>query len=156
MLLFIHLLIWGCAGSSFLCRLFSSCSKQGLLSSCGGRTSHCGSLSCCRAQSLGPTGFSSCSMWTQYFWFPGPRAQAQQMWLTGLVAPRHVDLPRSGIKLVFLTLAGGVFTTEPPGKPQSNSFIWLVILLPHTSSHTNLLFFTALQSTLWVFRWDAA
>ena len=29
MLLFIHLLIWGCAGSSFLCRLFSSRSERG-------------------------------------------------------------------------------------------------------------------------------
>ena len=58
------------------------------------------------------------------------------------------DLPGSGIKLVFLTLAGGVFTIEPPGKPPSNSLILLVILLPHTSSDTNLLFFTALRSTL--------
>ena len=29
------LLYFGCAGSSLLCRLFSSCGKWGLLSSCG-------------------------------------------------------------------------------------------------------------------------
>ena len=29
------------------------------------------------------------------------------------------DLPDSGIKLVSPALAGGFFTAEPPGKPQS-------------------------------------
>ena len=37
---------------------FCRCSKQGLLSSCGSGVSHC-SDSCCRAQALGLTGFSS-------------------------------------------------------------------------------------------------
>ena len=35
----------------------------------------------------------------------------------GLVAPRQWDLPRLGIKPVSPALAGGFFTTEPPGKP---------------------------------------
>ena len=35
---------------------FSSCSKQGLLSSCGARASHCGGFSCCGAQALGHVG----------------------------------------------------------------------------------------------------
>ena len=39
---------------------FSSCGVRGLLSSCGGRVSHCGGFSCCRAQALGCMGFSSC------------------------------------------------------------------------------------------------
>ena len=34
------------------------------------------------------------------------------------------DLPGSGIRSVSLTLAGGVFTTEPPGKP----LIWIIII----------------------------
>jgi len=42
-------------------RAFSSCSEQGLLSSCGVRASHCGGFSCCRAQALGHICFSSCS-----------------------------------------------------------------------------------------------
>ena len=68
----INLFIFGCVGSSFLCKgflQFSSCGKRGPLfitvrgpltvvaSRCGARA---------------------------------PDAQAQQLWLTGLVAPRHV------------------------------------------------------------------
>ena len=44
--------IFGCARSSLLCRLFSSCSTW---------TSHCCGSSCCKAQSLGCAGSSSCS-----------------------------------------------------------------------------------------------
>ena len=39
---------------------FSSCGDQGLLSSCGGWASHCGSFSCCRTWALGCSGFNSC------------------------------------------------------------------------------------------------
>ena len=51
-----------------LCRCvqaFSSCGEQGLLSSCSGWISHCGSFSYGRAQALRPVGFSSCLVWTQ-------------------------------------------------------------------------------------------
>ena len=34
------------------------------------------------------------------------------------VALRHVDPPGSGIQLESPTLAGGLFTTKPLGKPQ--------------------------------------
>ena len=36
------------------------------------------------------TGFHSCSTWAQQLWLAGSRAQAQELWRTGLVAPRHV------------------------------------------------------------------
>ena len=36
------------------------------------------------------TGFSSCGTWAQQLWLVGSRAQAQQLWCTGLAAPRHV------------------------------------------------------------------
>ena len=39
--LFIHVIIFGCAGSLLLCRLFSVCSEQGLFSRCGVQASHC-------------------------------------------------------------------------------------------------------------------
>ena len=42
------LLYFGCAGSSLLCGLFSSCSEQSLSSSCG-VCSHCSGRSRCRA-----------------------------------------------------------------------------------------------------------
>lgn len=43
---------------------FSRLSEQGLLSSRSSGASHCGDSSCCRAQALGVTGFSSSDMWT--------------------------------------------------------------------------------------------
>ena len=50
-----YLFIYGCAGSSLLQGLFSSCCEQalGLFSSCRVRASHCSGLSCCGAGSLG-------------------------------------------------------------------------------------------------------
>ena len=35
-------------------------------------------------------GFSSCGTWAQQLWLVGSRAQAQQLWCTGLAAPWHV------------------------------------------------------------------
>ena len=49
-------------------RAFSSCSKRGLLSSCGAQASHCCGSSCCRARALGHTGFSTCSTRAQPLW----------------------------------------------------------------------------------------
>ena len=40
----------------------------------------------------------------------------QEYW-SGLPFPPPGDLPDPGIKPVSLALAGGLFTTEPPGKP---------------------------------------
>ena len=39
----------------------------------------------------------------------------QEHW-SGLPFPPPGDLPNSGIELEFPALAGGCFTTEPPGK----------------------------------------
>ena len=64
------LFIFGCVGSSFLCQGFLQLRQAGATLHRGARASHCRGLSCCGAQA--------------------PDAQAQQLWLTGLVAPRHV------------------------------------------------------------------
>ena len=42
-----------------------------------------------------------------------------ELWRLGLAAPRYVESShiQSGIKPTSPTLAGGFFTTEPPGKP---------------------------------------
>ena len=69
-LIFIYLFIYGCIGSSFLCEGFLLSRQVGATLHRGARASHHRGLSCCRA--------------------PAPDAQAQQLWLTGLVAPRHV------------------------------------------------------------------
>ena len=55
----IYYFFFGCAGSSLLHGLFSSCREWGLLSSCV-RASRCGGFSCCRAPVVGQKGFSSC------------------------------------------------------------------------------------------------
>ena len=68
--LFIYLFIFGCVGSSFLCEGFLQLWQAGATLHRGARASHYRGLSCCGAQA--------------------PDVQAQQLWLTGLVAPRHV------------------------------------------------------------------
>ena len=77
--LFLKLFIFGHAGSSLLCGLFSSCGKQGLLSSCGVWASHCSGFSCCAAWAHG----------LQQLQPPGSRA-TQKWWHTGLAALWHV------------------------------------------------------------------
>ena len=72
--LFIYLFL-AVLGLRFCARAFSSCGERGATLHRGARASHCRNLSfcglsCCRAQA--------------------PDAQAQQLWLTGPIAPRHV------------------------------------------------------------------
>ena len=69
-LLFIYLFIYGRVGSSFLCEGFPRLRQAGAALHRGARASHYRGLSCCGAQA--------------------PDAQAQQLWLTGPVAPQHV------------------------------------------------------------------
>ena len=47
-------------------------------------------LSSCGARALQSAGFSSCGTWAQQLLLVGSRAWAQQLWRTGLVAPRYV------------------------------------------------------------------
>ena len=46
-LIFVYLCMFGHGGSALLRRLFSSCVKQSLLSSCGAQASHCEEASHC-------------------------------------------------------------------------------------------------------------
>ena len=55
-LILFYLFIFGCAGSSLLRRLFSSCDTQRLLSSCSVQASHWGGLSSWRLWALGCPG----------------------------------------------------------------------------------------------------
>ena len=68
--LFYFIFIYGCVGSSFLCEGFLQLRQVGTALHRGARASHYRGPSHCRAQA--------------------PDAQAQQLWLTGLVAPWHV------------------------------------------------------------------
>ena len=88
--LFIYLFIFGCIGSSLLRAGFSLVVVNGGYSSlwCTGFSLRW----LLSLQSMGSrhTAFSSCGTWAQQSWLAGSRAQAQQLWHTGLVAPRHV------------------------------------------------------------------
>ena len=55
-----YLFLWGYAGFSLLRQFFSSCGKEGLLSSYSAQASHCGGFSCCRAPRC--TGFRNCDI----------------------------------------------------------------------------------------------
>ena len=52
-----------------------------------------------------------------------PDAQAQQLWLTGPAAPRHVGSSQTRLEPVSPALAGGFSTTAPLGKPQEGLFL---------------------------------
>ena len=67
---FKYYLFIGSVGSSFLCQGFPQLRQAGATLHRGALASHHRGLSCCGAQA--------------------PDAQAQQLWLTGLAAPRHV------------------------------------------------------------------
>ena len=93
------------------CSSFSLVVGRGLLSSCSVCASHCRAFSCCEARALEHLGFSSCTHGTLW--------HRLQLWHMGLVAPHHAESSGPGIKLVSPELAGGFFTTEPPGKPHA-------------------------------------
>ena len=126
----------------WLCWLFAatqaflSLQRVGLLSSCTAQASHWGGLSC-GARALGLLGSRA-----------GLQSQAQQLWCTSLVVRGTWDLPGQGITPA---LAGGFFTTEPPGKPYLSPF-WQLISLKVLLSH---LPFIIPPLLLWVFNlWE--
>ena len=87
----------GCVGSSSLCGLSLVAASGGYSSLwCVGFSLPC--LLCCGTQALGTwasvvtaRGLGSCGMWAlERAGFSSCGTQAQQLWCTGLVAPRHV------------------------------------------------------------------
>ena len=56
--------------------------------------------------------------WTVAHQAPLSMGFSRQEYWSGLPFPTPGDLPDPGIKPMFPALAGGFFTTEPPGKPQ--------------------------------------
>ena len=95
---------------------FSSCVKQGLLSSFGTGVSDCGGFSCCGVWALEHAVFSNCNSQAleQEFSSCGTQVQLPHgMW----------DLPRPEIEPVCPVLWGGFLTTGPPGKPHHYSYL---------------------------------
>ena len=75
---FFYLFIYDCVESSFLCEGFLQLRRVGTTLHRSARASHRRGLSCCGAQA--------------------PDAQAQQLWLTGPVAPWHVGSSQTGAR----------------------------------------------------------
>ena len=48
------------------------------------------------------------------------------------------DLPGPGIELTSPALAGGFFTTEPPGKPHSSILVWRIPWTEEAGGQTQL------------------
>ena len=95
--LFIYLFIFGCVGSSLLC---AGCLLVAVSGGYSPTSLRCSGFSLSWLLLLQTTGsrragFSSCGTWAQQLWLAGSRAQAQQLWRTGLVAPWHVGSSRA-------------------------------------------------------------
>ena len=86
----IYLFIFGCVGSLLLRTGFLQLRRAGATLRCGARASHCSGFSCCGARALGAPASVVVATRAQQLWLAGSRANAQQLWCTGLVAPRHV------------------------------------------------------------------
>ena len=100
---FINLfIIYGCIGSSLLHAGFLQLWRAGATLRCSARASYCGGFSCCGARALG--------------------ARAQQLWRTGLVAPRHVGSSRTRARTRVPCI--GFLTTVPPGKSRLQQSLW--------------------------------
>ena len=56
--------------------------------------------------------------WTVAYQAPLSMGFLKQEYWSGLPFPSPGDLPDPGIEPTFPALAGGFFTSEPPGKPQ--------------------------------------
>ena len=98
--------------SLLLCGLFSSCNRQGLVSSRGAR------LLLEEASLVAKHGLQGTPL--QQLQLLGSRAQTQYSTHRGAQAYLFCnmwDLPGAGIEPVFPALSGRFFTIEPPGKP---------------------------------------
>ena len=108
--LYIYLFIFGCVGSSLLCRGLSlvAVSRGYSLLRCAGFSLQWPLL--LRSTGSSHTGFSSCGSRALECGLGSCGTQAQLlcgMW----------DLPRPGLEPVFPALAGRFLITVPPGKP---------------------------------------
>ena len=84
-------LFFGRAASWLLPWLSLVAASGRLLSSCGARGFSLQWLLLWQSTDRSCSGFSSCGARAQYLRLPGFRAQAQELWCTGLVAPQQLS-----------------------------------------------------------------
>ena len=116
---FMHLFIFGCAGSCCSMGFSLVVASRGCSSwPCEGFSLQW--LLTLHSMALGLTSFSSCSSWALEYRLNSCGTQAELFWVMW-------NLPKPRIKPVSPALAGGFFTTEPPRKPSklfSNRICW--------------------------------
>ena len=71
---------------------------------------------------------SFATLWTAAHQAPLSTGFPRQEYWSGLPFPSPEGLPHPGIKLTSPALAGGIFTTEPPGKPKETIIMKLISL----------------------------
>ena len=101
-LIFIYLLTYGCVGSSFLCEGSLRSWQAGATPHRSARASHHRGLSRCGAQA--------------------PDAQAQQLWLAGPVAPRHVGSSQTRARTRVPCIGRQILNHSATREAQSNIF----------------------------------
>ena len=114
-IIYLFILFLAVLGLRFLCEGFLQLWQVGATLHRGARTSHCRGLSWCGAQA--------------------PDAQARQLWLTGLVAPRHVGSSqtraRTHVPCIGRRILNHCATREAPQTKNLNA-------TPTTISRTNI------------------
>ena len=70
--------------------------------------------------------FDSVTPWTAVPQAPLSMECSRQEYWSGLPFPPSGDLSISGIEPVFPALTGGIFTTEPRGKPPAVNYLYVI------------------------------
>ena len=87
---------------------------------------------------LGHVGLRSCSTWAQYLLPPGSRAQAQQLWHTGFIAPQHVGSSRIRNWLFYsLNLLKNKWYTWLCKFKAYSRMVWLMFIVKRLTGSTN-------------------
>ena len=83
-------------------------------------------MNICVAVSHSVVSHTSATPWTVAHQAPLTMGFSRQEYWSGLLCPPPGDIPHPGIEprsLMSPALAGGFFTTEPPGKPVSITYL---------------------------------
>ena len=121
---FFNFFIFGCIGSLLLHAGFLQLWRVGATPCCSARASHCGGFSCCRARALGVRAsvvvarmLSSC----------GAVSRAQQLWLTGSVAPWHVGSSQTRARNCVPCIGRRILNHCATREAQSDNFLKIII-----------------------------
>ena len=125
-IIFVYLfIIFNCAGSSLLHEGFLQLQQARATLRCSTWSSHCSDFIYFRAQAVGiHASLAAARRLNSCVRHAGSRAcRLQEFYAGPQLLGGMWKLPGSGIKPVFLALAGRFLSTVPPGKSQNNFFM---------------------------------